>query len=242
MATILRSPEQDRAVWAEELLDRLTPVMSALGILFLLVVLGEQFAEQNSGLSLSLTVAGWVLWATFVAEFVARVVVSPDTGRFLKRNWWQVLFLALPFLRVLRLVRAVRYLRAGRVLSSAVRSSRSAQRVLSGRVAWLGAISAIVVLGSSQLLFEFGSFDSYADALHAAALSTVAGQPLGQPDWFAKVLEVLLGAYSVVVFATLAGSLGAFFLDRSRDGDAGSVGSPGGGGPGGGRPAPAAAD
>lgn len=238
MATILRSPEQDRTDWAEELLDRLTPVMSVLGILFLLVVLGEQFAEPNSGLSLALTMAGWTLWATFVAEFVARVVVTPHTGRFLRRNWWQVLFLALPFLRVLRLVRAVRYLRAGRVLSSAVRSSRSAQRVLSGRVAWLAAISTITILGSSQLLFEFGSYDNYGDALHAAAMATVTGQPLGRPDWFARVLEVLLGAYSVVVFATLAGSVGAFFLDRSRQRVGVNVGSTTGG-PGGGRPAPA---
>lgn len=226
MSAILRSPEQDRATWAEEALDRLTPVMSALGILFLLVVLGEQLADENSGLSMVLSVAGWLLWAAFVAEFIARVVVTPDTGQFLKRNWWQLLFLALPFLRVLRLVRAVRVLRTGRVLSSAVRSSRSAQRVLSGRVAWLGVVSAITALGGSQLLYEFSDYDSYGDALHAAALVTITGTPLGQPDGLAKLLDVALGAFSVVVFATLAASLGAFFLDRGRGsrGDGSSTG------------------
>jgi voltage-gated potassium channel len=216
MASILRSPEHDRATWAEELLDRLTPVMSALGILFLLVVLGEQLARDNAALSTVLTATGWLLWAAFAAEFVARLVVAPDRGAFLRRNWWQVVFLALPFLRVLRLVRTVRYLRTGRVLSSAVRSSRSAHGVLGGRVTWLAVVCAIMVLGSSQLLYEFGSYDRYGDALHAAALATITGEPLGRPDGFSRLLEVLLAAFSVVVFATLAGSIGAFFLDRSR--------------------------
>ena len=47
---------------------------------------------------------------------------------------------------LLRLVRAVRFLRTGRVLSSAVRSSRSARSVLGGRIGWLAAVSAITVL------------------------------------------------------------------------------------------------
>ena len=214
MSVLLQRPASDREQFAEELLDRLTPAMSALGLLFLLVVLGERLARPDSGLALVLTVLGWLLWAVFAAEFVARMVVAPDTGRFLRRNWWQLVFLVLPFLRVLRLVRAVRVLRAGRVLSSAVRSSRSAQRALGDRVAWLAAVSAIVVLGSSQLLFEFGSYERYGDALHAAALAAVIGEPFGQPDAFARVLEVVLAVYSVGVFATLAGSFGAFFLQE----------------------------
>lgn len=209
----LRRDEQERERWAEELLDRLTPVMSALGFLFLLVVLGEQLAQENSGLSVGLSVLSWTLWAVFLTEFVARHVVAPDKRRFWRRNWWQLLFLALPFLRFLRLLRAARFLRTGRVLSSAVRSSRSARNVLGGRVGWLAAVSAITVLGSSQLLYQYSGYEAYGDALHAAALATVTGEPLGRPDGFARILEVGLAVFSVVVFATLAGSLGAYFLE-----------------------------
>lgn len=205
--------ERERERWAEELLDRLTPAMSALGFLFLLVVLGEQLARQDSALGTALTVASWALWGVFAAEFAARLVVAPDKRRFWRRNWWQLLFLLLPFLRFLRLVRAVRFLRTGRVLSSAVRSSRSARSVLGSRLGWLAAVSAITVLGSSQLLYQFSGYDRYGDALHAAALATITGNPLGRPDGFAKLLEVGLAAFSVVVFATLAGSLGAYFLE-----------------------------
>jgi voltage-gated potassium channel len=204
---------EDGDRWADELLDRLTPVMSALSIVFLLIVIGESMADENTTLSLALTVAGWLIWLVFAAEFVARMVLAPDTGAFLKRNWWQVLFLILPFLRIFRLVRVMRVVRTGRVLSSGIRSSRSASRMLGSRVGWLGLVSAITVLGSSQLLYEFGVFDRYGDALHAAAMAAITGEPLARPDGFAKILEVALAAFSVVVFASLAGTFGAFFLE-----------------------------
>ncbi len=227
MATILDRPHLLRMAWAEELLDRLTPAMSALGILFLLVVFGEQFARSGSALSAALSLVGWLLWLVFVAEFVARMVVAPDRKRFLARNWWQLVFLALPTLRVLRLVRAVRVLRAGRVLSSAIRGTRSAGRALTSRVGWLGVVSLITMLGSSELLYGLGRYRRYGDALHAAALATIVGQPLGRPDGLSQILEVALAAFSVVVFATLAGSLGAYFLgshDRGGQGVSESTG------------------
>lgn len=220
--------EVEREIWADELLDRLTPVMSALSVVFVLVVIGESLATTETTLSFGLAVAGWLIWLIFVAEFVARLVVAPKTVEFLKRNWWQVAFLVLPFLRILRLIRTIRILRTGRVLSSAVRSSRSARRVLGSRIGWLAVVSAITALGSSQLLYEFEVFDRYGDALHAAALATITGEPLARPDGFAKVLDVALAAYSVVVFAALAATLGAYFLERRGSGPPNPVPSPAG--------------
>ncbi|MGY1452798.1 hypothetical protein [Streptomyces sp. SS8] len=214
-----RRPRSERERLARELLDRATPVMSALGVLFLLLVLGERLARPGSALSLALAVAGWLLWAVFAAEFLTRVLIAPDTRAFWRRNWWQLLFLVLPFLRVLRLAHSVRMLRTGRVLSSVVRSSRSARRVLGDRIGWLAAVSAITVLGSGELLYEFGSYRSLGEALHATALATVTGEPLNRPGAFPKVMEIVLAVYSVAVFATLAGSLGAYFLESRTAGD-----------------------
>ncbi len=215
MANQLTEPAlQQRQIWADELLDRLTPLMSALAVLFVLVVFGETMTEPGSTLSVVLTVTGWVLWLVFVAEFVARAWIAPDTRAFFKKNWWQILFLVLPVLRIFRLIRVARVLRTGRILSSAVRTTRSARRLLGSRVGWLAIVSAITIIGSSQLLFEFGIYDNYANALHAAALAAITGEPLARSDGFSKVLEVVLAAFSVVVFATLAATLGAYFLER----------------------------
>ncbi len=135
-----------------------------------------------------------------------------------------MLFLALPFLRFARALTLLRAARVGGVLSAAVRGSRSAGRLLTGRIGWLAAVTVVVVLAVSQLLYVVGAYATYGTALHDAALATVTGEPLAAAGGLARTPEVVLAVYSVAVFATLAGALGAYFLgDRSaadrRDAD-----------------------
>lgn len=194
---------------------RLDRPMGVLGLVFVLIVLGQSLAREP-WLVTALAVAGWLCWTVFVAEFVLRAVRARDRRRFWARNWWQVLFLALPFLRFVRALTLLRAARVGGVLSAAVRGSRSAGRLLSSRIGWLAAVTGVVVLAGSQLLLVSGAYDSYGPALHDAALATITGQPLATDHGLAQVLEVLLAVYSVAVFATLAGALGAYFLEGGR--------------------------
>ena len=224
VAALRRREPEERERGVELLAARLDRPMSVLGVLFLLVVLGQNVAT-SSGVQRAFMIAGWLLWVVFVAEFLLRLWLAPSRGRFLRRNWWQVAFLLLPMLRFLRGLALLRVVRAGRVLrmvraggvvSSAVRSSRSAGRILGSRLGWVAALSAIVVLASSQLLFTLGYYEGYGDALYAAALATIAGESLGLEEGLPRVLDVALLTYSVGVFAALAGTLGAYFFDVSR--------------------------
>ncbi|MCL3860565.1 hypothetical protein [Actinotalea sp. K2] len=201
---------------ADALARRLDTPMGALGLVLLFVVLGQNLAT-GPRLTSILAVVGWVLWSVFVAELALRAYIAKDQRLFWRRNWWQVLFLAVPFLRFARaisLLRLTRVARVGGVLTSAVRGSRSAGRLLTGRIGWLAVVTGVVVLSSSQLLFLLGPDEAYGDALHSAALATVTGQAWGAQDGFGRVLEVVLAVYSVAVFATLAGAVGAYFLDH----------------------------
>jgi voltage-gated potassium channel len=207
----------ERLRGAEVLAKRLDKPMGLLGIVFLFVVLGQVVVSEPRW-SLVFTVLGWVFWAVFVAEFLLRAYIAGFQREFWKQNWWQVIFLLVPFLRfvralqALRLARIVRVTRFGGILSAGVRGSRSASRLLSSRIGWLAALTAVVILAASQLLYTFGSPSSYADALYTAALATVNGGGIDADDAFSRILHVVLSVYSVAVFATLAGSLGAFFL------------------------------
>lgn len=191
--------------------------MGILGLLFLFVILGQLVATGDT-LVAALAVLGWVFWLVFVAEFLLRAYVARFQRAFWKRNWWQVIFLLVPFLRFFRSLQALRLLRLARVgrvggiVSASVRGTRSAGRLLTSRIGWLAAVTAVVALGSSQLLYATGGYDSYADALFEAALTTVTGSGITSADGFARVLHIMLATYSVAVFATLAGTLGAFFL------------------------------
>lgn len=218
-----RQTAPDESPETEGLARRLDKPMGILGLVFVLVVLGQSLAEEP-WLVTTLTVFGWVAWAVFVAEFAYRAVSARDKRRFWARNWWQLIFLAIPFLRFvralsfLRFARVARTARVGGVLSAAVRGSRSAGRLLTGRIGWLGAVTGVVILAASQLLYVVGDYDDYAVALYDAALATVSGEPLSADSGLARVLDVLLAVYSVAVFATVAGALGAYFLDRNRTG------------------------
>ncbi|EMY32417.1 hypothetical protein D477_020318, partial [Arthrobacter crystallopoietes BAB-32] len=202
---------------AEVLAARLDRPMGVLGVLFVLIVLAQLLATHPTLVAV-LSVIGWLFWAVFVAEFLLRAYIARFRWRFWKRNWWQVVFLLVPFLRFFRSLQALRVLRAtrvsrlGSVLSAGIRGSRSAGRLLSSRIGWLAAVTAVVILVSSQLLYVAGSYERYSAALLDAAMSTITGAELSASDGFALFLQVLLAVYSVAVFATLAGAVGAFFL------------------------------
>ena len=202
---------------AEALASRLDRPMGILGVLFLFVVLGQLLATEPL-LSTTLTVLGWAFWAVFVGEFLLRAYIADFQRAFWRKNWWQVIFLLVPFLRFfralqsLRLFRLTRLARFGGILSAGVRGSRSAGRLLSSRIGWLIAVTAVVVLVSSQLLYVTESHADYADALHEAAMATITGSGITSNDTFGRLLQVVLAVYSVAVFATLAGSVGAYFL------------------------------
>ena len=207
----------ERERLAEAIAGHLDMPMTGAGVIFLLLVAAETITDPVGAVGTVFTWLGWVLWALFVAEFLLRLVIAPSTTQFLRHNWWQIIFLAVPALRFLRGLRAVRAARLGRVVSSAVRSGRSAGRRLSSRVLAIGTVTTIVVLAASQILFETGGYDTYGEALYATALATVVGEPLFAAGPLGRIVEILLLCYSVGVFATLAGSMGAFILERRDD-------------------------
>ena len=210
-----RRSEQMEA--AEALALRLDRPMGYLGVLFLFVILGQLLIEEPGWVRF-LGITAWVFWALFVAEFLLRAYVAGFQAAFWRRNWWQLIFLAIPFLRFVRalqafrVLRVARFARVGGVLSAGVRGSRSAGRLLSSRIGWLAAVTVVVVLASGQLLYAMESHTDFTVALHEAALATITGSGITAQDPFAKVLQLVLAVYSVVVFAGLAGALGAYFL------------------------------
>ena len=201
---------------AERILVRLHPFMAWLAALFVLVLVGDAIVGVDSPFATIFTVAGWVIWAIFALDFLVRMVAAPSTALFLRRNWWQVLFLVLPFLALFRFLMALRVARAGRLLSAAVRGTRSAAAGLRSRLATIGAVTVMVILLAANVLFEFGGVAPYSVALHAAALATIAGEPTGAAGGAAQAMDVVLALYSVVIFAAVAGALGAFFLEGDR--------------------------
>jgi voltage-gated potassium channel len=210
----LRRTATEREQLASDLYARLHPAMGVLGVLFLVLVLAQRPAREGSVLQLSLLAATWILWLVFVAEYVLRLVIASDTLAFVRRTWWQLALLVLPVLMLFRALLILRVARPTRVALAAFRGGRSARTTLTGRAAWLGVVTAIVVLASADTLHSVAGLRPYGRALHAAALATVTGEPTDSQHGAAQVLDVVLALYAVVFFAALAGIVGAFFVSK----------------------------
>lgn len=174
----------------------------------------------------ALVLAGNVIWALFAVELAAKLVVSGRPLRFLRRHWPSVLFLVLPVLRVLRVARALRLVRvlpAARVVGSSYRAVGTARGLLTGRLQFLAAATGIVVLGGGQLLYVVergrpGALVSLGDALWWSANLAIAANIVHEPvTLVGRLLALLLSAYSIVVFASLAAALGAFFVETRQE-------------------------
>lgn len=203
---------------------RLDVPMAVLAAAWAALVAYELVAPER--LHGTLGIVSNVIWGVFAVEFAAKLVVARNPARFLRRRWPSVLFLLLPALRMLRVVRALRAVRvlpAARVVGSSYRAVGTARGLLAGRLQFVGAATAVVVFGGGQLLFVLergreGAVDSLGDALWWSANLAVASTLVHEPVTLAgRLLAIVLAAYAIVVFASLAAALGAFFVESRQE-------------------------
>lgn len=203
---------------------RLDPLMAVLAVLWA-VYLGYELVAPAAQRPV-LTLVSNVVWGLFLVEFIVKLAVSGAPVRFLRRRWPSVLFLLLPALRVLRVVRAVRALRvlpAARVLGASYRAVGTARGLLQGRIAFLLATTGVAIVSGGQLLFVLergraGGVESLGEALWWSAnlsiSSTLIFEPATTPG---RLLALTLSTYALVVFASLAATMGAFFVESRQE-------------------------
>lgn len=213
--------------WAAGATERLDPAMAWLGVLFALLVGYELAVDLSPAAARALEIAGWTIWAVFLAEFAVKVWLAPRRRRFLRRNWIQAVALLVPTLRLLRFLRLVRLGRAlpgARVLSSSYRGVGSARALFGSRLGYLGAIGVVVTVAAAQLAFLFErdvsepAFDSFGDAILWASAVVLALQGDPVPASTGGRIVMLAGfAFGLVLIASLAGTVGAFLIEGRRE-------------------------
>ena len=223
-ATVL-GPDPDtedsrRERFAALLERRLDPVMAVLAVVWGVLVGYELLAptEQRDELS---TISN-VVWAIFVVEFVTKLAVSGRPLHFLRRRWPSLFFLAVPLLRTLRVVRALRTLRvlpAARVVGSSYRTIGTARSLLGGRLSFLAVTTVAVIVAGAQLLFLLDpGAPSFGETLWWAVNLAISGTYMFEPASVpSRLIALALSAYAVIVFASLAATLGAFFLEQRAE-------------------------
>lgn len=116
----------------------------------------------------------WITWGVFVIDYAIRLVISSRRGRFIRQNWFDLLVIALPVLRPLRLLRLVSVL-------SVV--NRRASAGLRGKV-------GLYVGGGSLLLATLGAL-AVVDAERGADGANIT--TIGDAFWWAATTMTTVG-------------------------------------------------
>lgn len=108
--------EEDRraAVKRFERVTELPLLMLALAMVPLLVV--PLLVDLPDPVDASVVALDWAIWAVFALEYLVRLTLTPQRRRFIIRNWPDLLIVAVPLLRPLRLARSARALRTLRLV------------------------------------------------------------------------------------------------------------------------------
>lgn len=99
---------EERLRWLERHTD-VPLLLLALAMLPLLLL--PQVADLSEGVSGWLDIGNWVIWGVFAAVLLAKLAVAPNRWAYARSHPVELLFVALPLLRPLGLLRALPLLR-----------------------------------------------------------------------------------------------------------------------------------
>lgn len=204
------------------------PLFVLSGIWLVLLVV-----ETTHGLSPLLTRAGYVIWGVFVLQFFAELLLAPNRGVYLRKQWLTILALLVPALRLLRIarvarvvqgVRGARGVRLLRILTTTNRSIGALASTMRRRGAGYAAAITLVVLfagAAGMLAFERGTpaspLQSYGTALWwTAMLLTTMGSDYWPRSAEGRLLCLGLSIYAFAVFGYLTAALASFFIGRDQ--------------------------
>ena len=199
--------------------------------------LGLLIAELVWGLSPLLEAAGTAIWALFIADFLLRLLLSPDKRSYLRRNWLTALSLLVPALRLFRLARLARFgrvfraarttrgLRLFRVVSSLNRGMKALGASMGRRgFGYVVALSSLVLLAGAAGMHAFesetassetGGLATYGDAVWwTAMLLTTLGSDYWPQTPEGRILCLLLALYAFAVFGYITATLATYFIGR----------------------------
>lgn len=221
----------ERYAVLEQLEDWLEGPMLVLGFVWLVLLVVELLWTLSPGLQL----LGSVIWVLFIVDFVIKLILAPQRGRYMAKNWLTVIALLVPALRIFRIVRFVRVLGLARatrglsllrVVSSLNRGMKTLGRTMSrrgfGYVVMLTLIVAVV--GAAGMYFfernqpEGPGFGTYANALWwTAMLMTTLGSGYWPESPEGRILCFLLSLYAFAVFGYVTATLATFFIGRDAE-------------------------
>ena len=173
----------------------------------------------------------WIIWGAFALELLVKTYLSPKKLVYLKKNWVDVIVVALPLLRVFRIfrvargARAFRLLRFGRILALFGKFMTEIKTILSRHGFHYLFIIFIALIGIGTFLsYSFDqNLNSGANSLtNGLWLSVVAAFSGGFANVYpespeSKAISIVLILVGTVIVSYFTASLASYFSEKTQD-------------------------
>ncbi len=196
------SPTEDEDQALSRFSARIDPAMTVLAIAWLQVLIIPLVTTLHGAVAVTFDVFDYCVWAAFGVEYLAKLRLARNRRAFVRHHLLDLVIVAVPILRPLRLARLFRLVRLGRVaivLSAGLKRARAVMEHHSLQYVLLAV--TVIVFASAALETVFERHSGGPEAIH----------DFGTALWWAVVTVTTVG-YGDKVPMTGAGKFVAVAL------------------------------
>lgn len=208
---------QERYERFERLME--APMLVASGV-FALLLLVPMFAELPDPWPDAIEAAMWLIWALFVFEFLGLLYLAPSRRHMLRTHVLDLIIVAVPFLRPLRLLRLIA---AGSAIG---RTSQALARITSRRgFRWYLGIVVLLIIAGGLLFYAAehthpdATLDDPTDGIWWAIVTTTT---VGYGDYFphtgeGRAIATVLMFLGISLISVVTANVASFLVHDEVD-------------------------
>jgi voltage-gated potassium channel len=189
--------------------------MAGLGFLYLGIYALQVAGKFDPQIDYYLNVASWTIWGIFAGDLAIKIFHRQKLSQFFKQNWLEILTLAVPFLRMFRVLRVLVAVRGLKAFMANRMAATGTYIVVLLPLTWF--TSAVAVL-DAEANVSSSHITNFPDALwwSLATITTVGYGDLYPITAEGKFVAAMLMLLGIGLFSACAGILASWIMSEKK--------------------------
>ncbi|SEP76959.1 voltage-gated potassium channel [Lentzea xinjiangensis] len=189
--------------------------LTVLAVVFLAAYAWQVF-DDHGPMHFPLEIVLWLVWAVFAADFVARLALARDKGRFLRTHIFDLAVVVLPMVRQLRVLRLITVI--------ALLNKKFQHKIRQRVSIYVAGVTMLVVFSASLAVLdaerhaENASITTFGDALWwtMTTMSTVGYGDRYPVTAQGRLVAALLMVGGIALLGVITGTIASWLVEKLR--------------------------